>query len=231
MRALPTKSVALIGVFAALHTVLFLMPTPFWRNWAIYFEPIEGIILGPWAGFASALIGSVVARMIKPISEWMFGVIAEPVGVMVSGLLARRRWKLVVGMYAIMLTAYFLHPFGRRLPLWTILDILLALIMVYPITRFGGDIFEEKAGYLPLYLCSISFIGTAADSLTRIFLLIPVGWYALFFSSFETVYVIFVGGAVTSYVEDIMIVIFSLLVGTPLLLALRRIPGFRYPLS
>ncbi len=43
-----------------------------WRNWAIYLEPIEGVILGPWADFLTAFLGSVVARFIKPIDLWMF---------------------------------------------------------------------------------------------------------------------------------------------------------------
>jgi len=76
MRYLSTKSVALIGVFAALHVILYFMSFGLWRNWAIYLEPLEGIVLGTWAGFSAALTGSIVARTIKPIDVWMFGVVA-----------------------------------------------------------------------------------------------------------------------------------------------------------
>ncbi|MCJ7506194.1 hypothetical protein MUP05_06985, partial [Candidatus Bathyarchaeota archaeon] len=62
-----------------------------WRNWAIYLEAIEGIVLGPWLGFPAALMGGLIARMIKPTELWMFGVIAEPMGVLACGLLARKR--------------------------------------------------------------------------------------------------------------------------------------------
>ena len=60
----------------------------------IYLEPIEGIVLGPWAGFFAAFIGSIVARMIKPIDDWMFGIVAEPMGVLACGLLAKGLWSL-----------------------------------------------------------------------------------------------------------------------------------------
>jgi hypothetical protein len=78
----------------------------------------------------------------------------------------------------------------------------------------------------------LSFVGTAMDALTRIFLLIPVGLYSTLFGwSYDDVYGIFVPAAISSYIEDVQVVIVSFLVGVPLLLALRRIPGFKYPLT
>ena len=63
-------------------------------------------------GVFAAFIGSVLARVIKPIDLWIFGIIAEPVGVLAAGFLAKGRWKPVVAIYAFMLAAYFIHPFG-----------------------------------------------------------------------------------------------------------------------
>ena len=48
---------------------------------------------------------------------------------------------------------------------------------------------------------------------------------------FEAVYLVFVAGAIDSYIEDLLVVMVSFLVGVPLLIALRKIPGFKYPLS
>jgi hypothetical protein len=45
------------------------------------------------------------------------------------------------------------------------------------------------------------------------------------------VYLVFVAGAIDSYIEDLLVVVVSFLVGVPLLIALRKIPGFKYPLS
>lgn len=115
-----------------------------WRNWAIYLEPLEGVVLGPWVGFLTALIGSVVGRAIKPIDFWMFGIFAEPLGVLAAGFLARGIWKPVLAIYIVMLSAYFIHPLGRQLPLWTILDILFALFLIYPTAKLGRKLFEEE---------------------------------------------------------------------------------------
>lgn len=133
---------SLIAVFAALHAVLYFISFGLWRNWGIYLEPIEGIILGPQVGFFTALIGSSVARMIKPDPFWMFGIIAEPISVLLAGFLARAKWKPVLAIYMIMLSAYFFDPFGRALPLWTILDILFALFLIYPAARFSKNLFR-----------------------------------------------------------------------------------------
>ena len=231
MKRLSTKNVAFVGVFAALHVILYFMSFGLWRNWAIYLEPIEGIVLGPWAGFSAALIGSVVARAIKPIDVWMFGIVAEPLGVLAAGFLAKGQWKPVIAIYAVMLTAYFIHPIGRWLPLWTILDSLLAFALIYPVAKMSKNLFEENVKRLPISLVLVSFIGTVTDALTRVFLLIPAGFYMFFGWPPEAVYSIFVMGAVDSYIEDVLVVIVSLVVGFPLLVALRRILGLKHALS
>ena len=231
MRYLSAKSVAFIGVFAALHVILYFMSFGLWRNWAIYLEPIEGIVLGPWAGFSAALIGSVLARAIKPIDVWMFGIIAEPMGVLAAGFLAKGKWKLVILIYAIMLAAYFVHPFGTWLPIWTILDILLALALIYPAAKLSKSLFGEKVKLLPISLILLSFVATVTDALTRVFLLVPAGLYNVFGWPPEVVYYIFITGAIDSYIEDVLIVIVSILVGLPLLVALKRVLGLKNPLS
>jgi len=172
----------------------------------------------------------VIGRMVKPIDFFMFGIIAEPLGVLATGFLAKGKWKPVLAVYAVMLTAYFIHPFGRWLPLWTILDILLALALIYPVSKLSRNLYEN-VGRVPVSV-HISFIGTVTDALTRVFLFIPVGLYTWFFQlSDEAVYDIYVLGAIGSYIEDAQVIIISILVGVPLLLAIRRIPGFKYPLT
>ena len=223
--------IALTAVFAALHTVLYFASFGLWRNWAIYLEPIEGILLGPWAGFSAALIGSAVGRMIRPDPLWMFGIVAEPLSVLMIAFMAKRRWQPVLATYGVMLAAYFAHPFGTLLPLWTVLDVLLGLVLIYPVARFHRLGADDDKRFLPLSLALVSFVGTVTDSLTRIFLFIPVGLYACLGLSFDEVFFIFTTGAVASYIEDLIVVAVSLLVGVPLLLALRRMKEFKYPLT
>ncbi|MEM3731451.1 MAG: hypothetical protein QW667_06070 [Candidatus Bathyarchaeia archaeon] len=223
MKRPSTRSVALCAVFAALHVILYVMSFGLWRNWGIYLEPIEGIILGPWAGFSAAFIGSMIGRAIKPIDVWMFGIIAEPMGVWAAGFLARGKWKPVIMVYVTMLLAYFIHPFGTWLPIWTVLDIVAAFAFVYPAAKLSENLFEKNSRLLPVSLIVISFVATVTDALTRVFLLIPIGLYKLFSWSPATVYDIFILGAIDSYIEDALVVAVSFFVGVPLLLALNKV--------
>ena len=215
--------VSLASVFAALHAMLYFVSFGLWRNWGIYLEPLEGIILGPKIGFFAAFVGSLTARMIKPDTFWMFGVIAEPLSVLAAGFLSKGEWKPVLAMYTVMLSAYFLHPFGRALPFWTILDILFALVLTFPAAKLGVNLFKGNVRRLSIALALVSFVCIATDSLLRVFLLVPCGLHTLFFTSFEGLYAVFVGAAFDSYVEDVIVVVVSFLVGTPLLLSTSKL--------
>ena len=215
--------VSLASVFAALHAMLYFVSFGLWRNWGIYLEPLEGIILGPKIGFFAAFVGSLTARMIKPDAFWMFGVIAEPLSVLAAGFLSKGEWKPVLAMYTVMLSAYFLHPFGRALPFWTILDILSALVLTFPAAKLGVNLFKGSVRRLSIALALVSFVCIATDSLLRVFLLVPCGLHTLFFTSFEGLYAVFVGAAFDSYVEDVIVVVVSFLVGTPLLLSTSKL--------
>jgi uncharacterized membrane protein len=214
--------VSFTAVFAALHTVLYFVSFGLWRNWGIYLEACEGIILGPKIGFLAALLGSSIARMIKPDAFWMFGIVAEPFSVLMVGFLAASKWKPVLAAYAVMLSAYFLHPYGRALPLWTIMDILLSLVLIYPAARFSRNLFKKDVKLMPIAVVLISFVCVATDSLARVFLLVPCGLYGLFYGSFEALYVDFVGAAASSYLEDFLVVIVSLFVVAPILTVLQK---------
>lgn len=179
-----TQKVTLTAVFAALHAVLFLPEGP-WRSFVIYLMPIEGVVLGPAIGFSAALLGSTIARLIKPSVWWMFGVVAEPLGVLAAGLLAKGRWKEVMTIYGFMLSAYFIHPYGRMLPLWTILDLIIALVLIYPVSKFSTKVWGNKGTLFPASLLLIAFISTVADSMARVFLLVPGGLYQVFGLSYE----------------------------------------------
>ena len=179
--------------------------------------------MGPKIGFFAAFVGSLTARMIKPDAFWMFGVIAEPLSVLAAGFLSKGEWKPVLAMYTVMLSAYFLHPFGRALPFWTILDILSALVLIFPVAKLSVNLFKGNVRRLSIALALVSFVCIATDSLLRVFLLVPCGLHTLFFTSFEGLYAVFVGAAFDSYVEDVIVVVVSFLVGTPLLLSTSKL--------
>jgi len=209
---------SLAAVFGALHAVLYFISFGLWRNWGIYLETVEGVILGPGIGFLAALVGSSAARFLRPDPLWMFGIVAEPLSVMTAGLLSRARWKPALALYLVLLSAYFIHPYGRALPIWTILDVLAAFFILIPAAKLSHSLFEEDAKNLPTAFVLISFITIATDSLVRIFLLVPCGLYSQFFDSYGSLQATFTGAALSSYVEDGIAVFISLTVGIPLLI-------------
>jgi hypothetical protein len=233
MKRLPTKTVAFTGVFAAFHATLYLISPAFlWRNWAIYLAPIEGMVLGPQAGFMAALIGSTIGRVLLPSPLWMFGIVSEPLSVMAAGFLTRDKWQPVIALYVIMLAAYFISPMGQSLPLWPMLDTIVALCLIYPAAKLSKDLFSENVKLLPVSLVIVSFVTVATDGLTRVFLFIPAGLYSIVLGlSPAATAVAFVGGGVDSFIEDALVVLITFVLGVPILLALRKVLNLKKPLS
>jgi len=229
---LSTKTIAFISVFAAFHTTLYLISPPIlWRNWAIYLAPIEGIVLGPWAGFSSALIGSTIGRIIVPTPLWMFGIFSEPLSVMVAAFLVRGAWKKVLAIQVVFFGAYFACSMGRSLPFWPLMDAVIAACLVFPAAKLSKNIFDEKAYLLPASLAIVSFITVATDGLARVFLLIPAGLYTILGMTPAMVLAAFIGGGIDSFIEDTLVVVVSLFVGVPIVLTLRKLLSINKPLS
>ncbi len=106
------------------------------------------------------VLGSSMARMVRPSVDWMFGVVAEPMGVLVCGLLVTGRWKWVAAIYGVMVSSYFVHPFGRLFPLWTILDILVALVLIYPVSRVSKHVYAADVATSSRAVVLVAFVGT-----------------------------------------------------------------------
>jgi hypothetical protein len=133
-----------------------------------------------------------------------------------------------------MLAAYFAHPYGRLLPLWTILDLLAASFLVYPASKLGKNLWnnQSRPELFAAALLLIAFVSTALDSLTRVFILIPMNGYQLFGYDYEVLaYGWFIPGAVGSYIEDTVVCIMTLTAGIPLLTSLKKTLQLKKPLS
>lgn len=176
------------------------------------------------------MIGSTIGRIVLPTNFWMFGIIAEPLSVLTAGFLVRRTWKPVVAIYAAMFLAYFASPLGRELPVWPLLDALIAFCLVYPAAKLSKNLFGENVKLLPLSLAIVSFITVATDGLARVFLLVPAGFYS-FLMTQESVLPAFVGGGIDSFIEDALVIVVSLVVGVPIVLTLRKVMNLEKPLS
>ncbi|RLE72228.1 MAG: hypothetical protein DRJ37_03315 [Thermoprotei archaeon] len=217
--------VSLVAIFAALHTILGLVPG-IWRRWIIAIEPLEGVILGPIGGFLSALIGSLISNFIRP--TLYFFRLGEPIGALTAGLAYKRKYRVVFAIYTVMLATYFIHPLGRELPAWCLWDIYMAYIFSIAapsILKF----FKKREEEMKLFLATL--LGLEADVLTRIFFLIPVELYKVLGASKEALVGWWIAGAFETPIETIIGLIVTLAIGIPLLKALDKSHLIEYPVT
>jgi hypothetical protein len=220
-----SRFLTLISLFSALHAIFVLIPLPL-RSLMVIIQPLEGIILGVYGGFLSALLGSIVGRVITPMEGLLpiFGITAEPIGALVSALFFRKKWKYVFLIYLFLLLGYFIHPLGRILPAWCLWNTYIAFILTFISPLFLKKFKEEtNSKKLAFLLALTSFIGVEADALVRIFILIPVGFYSLMGVPEEALVPIWIAGAIETPIEAILSIIATIILGIPLIKILKEI--------
>ncbi|MEM3630245.1 MAG: hypothetical protein QXY18_02385 [Nitrososphaerota archaeon] len=220
-----SRFLTLISLFSALHAIFVLIPLPF-RSFMVIIQPLEGIILGVYGGFFSALLGSIVGRVIRPMEGLLpiFGITAEPIGALTAALFFRKKWKYVFLIYIILLAGYFIHPLGRILPAWCLWNTYIAFILTFISPLFLKNFKEiTNSKKLVFLLALTSFIGVEADALVRIFILIPIGFYSLMGIPEEALTPIWIAGAIQTPLEAILSIIATVILGIPLIKFLKEI--------
>ena len=233
-----SQFVSLVAVFAALNIVSdSLMGPPgftsgVWYSWIYLVAPITGILVGPYAGFLSTLIGVTTGHFIyfRDPYEFLF-TLGAPVGAMVSGFMFRGKWKKVLLYYTVLLAIYFGTPVAWQLPLWGMWDVhvayILLLIVAVLMAKRGPWKLESKG--LLYALATSAFIGLEADILFRIFIFVPGQTYWLFYGSTveELIAIWSIAGIITPIKVAISTLVTTTL-GLPLVRVLRRFYS-RYP--
>lgn len=225
--------VALVALFGALHAALVALPG-IWRSWVIAILPLEGVLLGPRAGFLAALMGCLLGRLIRPRPGLyiIFG-LAEPVGALAAGLTIRGRWKALLALYVALLAAYFAHPLGRSLPAWCLWDtyIALALSPVGPRLAKRALDARDDPRVLAMSMAFTALLSVEADVLFRIFLLVPAGLYVLMGVSEATLRLWWLAGALETPIESAISVLIAVAMGVPVLASLERGRVLKWPLT
>jgi hypothetical protein len=106
--------------------------------------------------------------------------IGAPFGSMMTGFMFRGEWKKVLIYYSILLAFYFITPLSWSLPFWGLWDVYIALILLVflgaIITIRGKNEIKRFSQF------GVSaFIGLEADVLMRVFILVPMGTYNIFY--------------------------------------------------
>ncbi|UCG45787.1 MAG: ECF transporter S component [Candidatus Bathyarchaeota archaeon] len=140
---LSSRQVAMIAIFAALYAVISRLPgIPTIGGGGriepvVILDPIVGILLGPWVGGLTSLLGNSVAWIIPSVSFYgLLNLPTGPVAAIVSGCLARNtkysNWKVAAIVYALLMGVWYLTPPGLELYYYPFLHwIAFALILVF----------------------------------------------------------------------------------------------------
>ncbi len=198
---------ALVGIFAAFHVVVTIMPfsvalgTTANISMGIISAPIIGFLLGPYLGTIAVLIGSLLGITMNTSVAVMgpFTPIATASGAFAAGALTTDREKWVLPLFLVGIIAFVLSPVGLTALAFLWLHIIaLAMLSIYLVPRVSAMIkgaIETPSSFLQL-LGAVGFVAFLATMTNHI-----VG------SSIAVFYFIYVLHAPVNVMSDVFFVL------------------------
>ncbi len=176
-----TKAIASIAIFSALYAALRIIPTvPMVGTGATFslsdiLAPLYGILLGPYVGGVSIVIGTFAAMGLGKAPAF-FGLDFLPalVNALVLGFLVRRKWWPAVVLNAGLLLAYVLNPLTLNIvntPLgpfpFVWLHVFAFAVLISPLGRKAGQwVDSAKSLMITFGFAILAFVGTMMQHLT-----------------------------------------------------------------
>lgn len=236
-----TKIIASVAIFSALYGVIRLIPLGPMIGLSASFSvgdslaPLYGIILGPFAGGVSVVLGTFLAMALGKAPVFLgLDFLPALVNAVALGFMVKRNWKPVMILNVALLLIFLLSPYSLLLvvvPLgagnfvfpFVWLHILALIVLISPLrTKVIYWIETLKTTYLPWSIAIVAFIGTMMQHLTGnlVFELTygqPIG--GLTAESFQGIWTV----AFFAYpVERAVLVLITVLVGVPLVRILKK---------
>lgn len=238
LRSKRTKQIALLTIFTALYIVLRFIPYSVLiggfgtLNFSDFLAPVIGIILGPYLGGLSVVIGNFGAIGLgKPIMFNGLDFIPDLMAVLATGFLIqqrRSRWAIVVALNAALLAIFLVNPltsvFVFSVP-YAWLHIVAFIVLLTPISwvtakwisNLKVNVTKIAAG-----IAVLTFIGVMMQSLAgnilyevllgQVFHIFTPADYAAVWKVVFFVYPI----------ERLFLVISAVIVGTPIIVTILR---------
>jgi len=233
-----SQFVSLVAVFASVNIIfdslmgLPTLPNDVWSGWVFMVAPLTGMVLGPYAGFLSTLIGVMIGHSIyfRDVYEFLF-TFGAPIGAMVSGLLFRGKWKIVLIYYTALLGIYFITPIAWQLPIWGMWDVYLAyvILLVVAVIMARKSLWDSKSKGLPHIIAICTIIGLEADVLFRIFVFVPCQTYKLFYDlDVNTLILKWAVGAFETPIKVAMSTLVTAIVGLPVIKSFRKVASLNW---
>jgi hypothetical protein len=235
-RSQRTKQIALLTIFTALYIVLRFIPYSILiggggtLNFSDFLAPIIGIVLGPYLGGLSVVIGNFSSiGMGKPMFFNGLDFVPDLMAVLATGFLMqqrRSRWAIVVAINAALLALFLVNPltsvFVFSVP-YAWLHIIAFAVLLSPISWFAAKwVSNLHFGKVAAGIAVLTFIGVMMQSLAGNILYevllgqvfhvftpadFAVTWQAVFF-----VYP----------VERVFLIISAVIIGTPIIVAISK---------
>jgi len=146
---------------------------------------------------------------------------------MISALVFKRKWGIVLAYYFALLAGFFAAPVSWQLPFWGMWDVYLAfgtlLLLAFTTTKWKS-LWDTKSKIRLLYVLAFStLIGLEADVLFRIFIFVPCQTYTLFYGyGVGELQAIWALGAVETPIKVALSVIVTAMVGPPIISAVKK---------
>jgi len=176
---LTTKNIALMAIFAALYYVASLI-SPFIPAVGIpeitikleaLLASIFGLLMGPYLGFLTALLGAFVTWVLPPSGGISYGLpflLSPPLNALVVGFIFYKKWKYAFVILASLIAVFwFLPPSQPLSEFWyvglaTTWDKIIALALIFPVVKLAK--FKSLKSQAPFYFL-LAFIGNQADNM------------------------------------------------------------------
>ena len=239
-----TRTLMLIASFAVVYTLLRILPTfPMLGVSGASFSvadaiaPIYGIILGPFVGVLSVVVGTFLAFALgRPVIFLGLDFLPAAVNVLVVGLLVWRRWVTSAAINVIVLLLFLVNPFTLLIVSVSIPGLnvqfyapfawmhFLALIMLFsPLSRRAASwVTEPSIARLAPGIIILSLIGTLTQHATGSLLWETVYGAVLGAIKLDAFYAIWKVIFWVYPFERTVIIIVATIIGTALVRALRR---------
>jgi uncharacterized membrane protein len=233
-----TRNVALMAIFAALYYVLSLVapisiPTGVGNldiSFAALIAAVIGLVLGPYLGTASALLGASIAWILPPSGGNLFGLpflLSPALNALVTGLIFYKKWKIGFAIFGVLVVAFLFTP-----PIWPVtenwfvaiavlFDKIVALFLILPVALFAKQISFAKAS---LFYFLLFFIGNQADNMWGSFIFATPMVYGLFGYAAPDVRLAFLASPFLYPAVRLIQAFIGMLIAVPLMEALKGTP-------
>ena len=236
------RSIAVVATFSVVYLVFRMTPTFAMVGvsggtftLADVFAPLYGVILGPYTGAVSVILGTFLAIAFgRPIIFLGLDFLPATVNALTVGLLLRRKWVISLVLYVGLFSLFLVHPYTAifvpvSIPsinlnsylFYPWMHLIALLVLITPLSRKAAAWVEESSLVrVAPGIITLAFVGTFSQHLMGMLL-------------YETVWGIFVGKAPEVFrliwstvfwlypFERAFIIALATIIGVPLVKALR----------